>query len=72
MSEKEGVATTPPAYVAHDEKLPAGEQEPVAATARRASVALNLVENPLKVRYSFELPFKPFTLTFFPFTALHP
>lgn len=50
MSEKDGVETSPPAYATHNEKAVEAGQEPVAPPAgRRASVALNLVENPLKV-----------------------
>jgi hypothetical protein len=48
MAEK-GFSDTP---VTHDEKISTHHEPDLAdATARRASVALNIVENPLKVSF---------------------
>lgn len=56
MTEK---TSTDIAYVSHDEKNAALALEPKLAdvASRRKSVALNVVENPLKVSFAMSGPF---------------
>jgi hypothetical protein len=73
MSEKESKSTiTDVVYASHNEQEKpshAPEPELVDTTGRRQSVALNIVENPLKVSFASQPAASVLTLTLFTLTA---